>query len=213
VPRLHRDDPAPLELPAAGASVGQEEVGDLLHGRVDRADERQPHHVPLNEPPRRAAEQVADEDPDDVDQQDRQPDAEQPDAERVLVEDLPNPAGGLVGGAGQEVGVLKRLIEARALDADPLRGLARSFFAAIQDFLAAPWAVAESDFIYEKTRGQCPNDFYKRVNFNSALQRVAKDDATVHQIMIEVNHLVKPFSALRDPQIVSRVTARMATCA
>jgi 2-polyprenyl-6-methoxyphenol hydroxylase-like FAD-dependent oxidoreductase len=125
-----------------------------------------------------------------------------------------NPAFGQgMSVVAQEVGVLKRLIEARALDADPLRGLARSFFAAIQDFLAAPWAVAESDFIYEKTRGQCPNDFYKRVNFNSALQRVAKEDATVHQIMIEVNHLVKPFSALRDPQIVSRVTARMATCA
>ena len=31
----------------------------------------------------------------------------------------------------QEVGVLKRLIEARALDADQLKGLAQSFFAAI----------------------------------------------------------------------------------
>jgi hypothetical protein len=33
--------------------------------------------------------------------------------------------------AAQEVRVLKRLIEGRALDADPLKGLARSFFAAI----------------------------------------------------------------------------------
>lgn len=115
--------------------------------------------------------------------------------------------------AAQEAGVLKRLIEARAMDADPLRGLAQSFFAAIQDFLAAPWAVTESDFIYEKTRGQRPNDFHQRLKLNLALQRVASEDATVHQIMSEVTHLVKRSSALRDPRIVSRVTALMSASA
>jgi 2-polyprenyl-6-methoxyphenol hydroxylase-like FAD-dependent oxidoreductase len=122
-----------------------------------------------------------------------------------------NPAFGQgMSVAAQEAGVLKRLIEARALATDPLKGLARSFFAAILDLLAAPWAVAESDFIYERTRGQRPNDFCERMRFSSALQRVASEDATVHQIMSEVAHLVKPSSALRDPQIVSRVTALMA---
>ena len=116
-----------------------------------------------------------------------------------------NPAFGQgMSVAAQEVGVLKRLIEARTLDADPLKGLAQSFFAAIQDFLAAPWAVAESDFIYEKTRGHRPNDFHQRLRFNVALQRVAAEDATVHQIMSEVTHLVKPIqcsarSADRQP--------------
>jgi 2-polyprenyl-6-methoxyphenol hydroxylase-like FAD-dependent oxidoreductase len=125
-----------------------------------------------------------------------------------------NPAFGQgMSVAAQEVGVLKRLIEARALDADPLQGLAQSFFAAIQDFLAAPWAVTESDFIYEKTRGQRPNDFHQRLKLNLALQRVASEDATVHQIMSEVTHLVKRSSALRDPQIVSRVTALMSASA
>ena len=125
-----------------------------------------------------------------------------------------NPAFGQgMSVAAQEVGVLKRLIEARALDAHPLKGLARSFFSAIQDFLAAPWAVTESDFIYEKTRGQRPHDFHERLKFNLALQRVASEDATVHQIMSEVTHLVKRSSALRDPQIVSRVTALMSASA
>jgi 2-polyprenyl-6-methoxyphenol hydroxylase-like FAD-dependent oxidoreductase len=125
-----------------------------------------------------------------------------------------NPAFGQgMSVAAQEVGVLKRLIEARALDADPLKGLAQFFFAAIQDFLAAPWAVTESDYIYEKTRGQRPNDFDQRLKFNLALQRVASEDATVHQIMIEVTHLVKRSGALRDPQIVSRVTALMSASA
>jgi 2-polyprenyl-6-methoxyphenol hydroxylase-like FAD-dependent oxidoreductase len=118
-----------------------------------------------------------------------------------------NPAFGQgMSVAAQEVSVLKRLIEARVLDADPLQGLAQSFFAAIQDFLAAPWAATESDFMYEKTRGQRPDDFHQRSKFNLALQRVAAEDATVHQIMSEVIHLVKRSGALRDPQIVSRVT-------
>ncbi|GEP57649.1 hypothetical protein RSO01_48150 [Reyranella soli] len=99
------------------------------------------------------------------------------------------------------------------MDADPLKGLAQSFFAAIQGFLAAPWAAAENDFIYEKTRGQRPRDFYQRSKFSFALQRVAAEDATVHQIMSEVTHLVKPSSTLRDPQIASRVTALMAASA
>jgi 2-polyprenyl-6-methoxyphenol hydroxylase-like FAD-dependent oxidoreductase len=125
-----------------------------------------------------------------------------------------NPAFGQgMSVAAQEAGALRRLIEARISDADPLKGLAQPFFAAVQDLLAAPWTVAESDFIYEKTRGQRPNDLHQRLSFNSALQRVAAEDAMVHQIVSEVSHLIKPSSALRDPQIVSRVTALMGTSA
>lgn len=109
----------------------------------------------------------------------------------------------------QEVCVLRRLIEARALETDPFKGLASSFFAAIQDLLAAPWAVAESDFAFEKTRGLRPSDFRQRQDFNNALQRLASEDATAHRIVSEVTHLVRPSSALRDPQIVDRVTALM----
>lgn len=121
-----------------------------------------------------------------------------------------NPAFGQgMSVVAQEVCVVKRLIEARALGADPLKGLASSFFAASQDLLAAPWAVAESDFAFEKTRGLRPNDLRQRLDFNAALQRVASEDATVHQILSEVTHLVRPRSALHDPEIVDRVTAMM----
>lgn len=125
-----------------------------------------------------------------------------------------NPAFGQgMSVAAQEAVALRRLIEARISDADPLKGLARPFFAAVQDLLAAPWATAESDFMHAKTRGQRPNDLHQRLSFTSALLRVAAQDATVHRIMSEVGHLVKPSSALRDPQIVSRVKALMAASA
>ena len=102
--------------------------------------------------------------------------------------------------AAQQAGALRRLVEARVSDAQPLKGLARSFYAAIDGFLTAPWAMAESDFIYEKTRGQRPHDFRERMNFNAALQRLAREDATVHQVMSEVSHLARPSSALRAPR-------------
>ena len=122
-----------------------------------------------------------------------------------------NPAFGQgMSVAAQEAVALRRLIEARISNANPLQGLARPFFAAVQDLLAAPWATAESDFVHEKTRGRRPNDFRQRLNFTSALLRVAAEDATVHQVMSEVSHLVKPSSALRDPQIVSRLAALLA---
>ncbi|HEY2032451.1 MAG TPA: FAD-dependent monooxygenase [Rhizomicrobium sp.] len=122
-----------------------------------------------------------------------------------------NPAFGQgMSVAAQEVATLRRLLEARASEADPLNGLAQSFFAALQTVLAAPWAVAEADFVYEKTRGRAPVDLDQRLRFNSALQRLAVEDAVVHQLMSEVSHLLRPPSALRDPQIVERVTALMA---
>jgi 2-polyprenyl-6-methoxyphenol hydroxylase-like FAD-dependent oxidoreductase len=118
-----------------------------------------------------------------------------------------NPAFGQgMSVAAQQACALRQLIEEQMSNVDPLKGLVRPFLAVVQDLLAAPWATAENDFIHEKTRGRRPNDFNERLNFNSALLRLASEDATVHQIMSQVTHLVKPFSALRDPQIVDRVT-------
>jgi flavin-dependent dehydrogenase len=123
-----------------------------------------------------------------------------------------NPAFGQgMSVAAQQAAALGQLIAARVLNTQQLKGLARCFFAAIDDYLTAPWATAESDFIYEKTRGERPRDFRERMNFNAALQRLASEDATMHQVMSEVSHLVKPSSALRAPEIVSRVSSLMAS--
>jgi 2-polyprenyl-6-methoxyphenol hydroxylase-like FAD-dependent oxidoreductase len=122
-----------------------------------------------------------------------------------------NPAFGQgMSVVAQEAGVLRRLLDARSSQARPLDGLAPAFFAAIEEVLAAPWSVAENDFIYAKTRGQRPADFPQRMKFGAALQQVAAQDADVHRILAEVNNLMKPSSALRDPAIVSRVMALMA---
>jgi 2-polyprenyl-6-methoxyphenol hydroxylase-like FAD-dependent oxidoreductase len=122
-----------------------------------------------------------------------------------------NPAFGQgMSVAAMEARVLRRFLDARSVAAHSLDGLAPEFFTAIQDVLAPPWSVAENDFMYPKTRGRRPEDFPQRMKFGAALQRLAAEDAGVHRILAEVNHLVTPPGALRDPQIVKRVATMMA---
>jgi flavin-dependent dehydrogenase len=122
-----------------------------------------------------------------------------------------NPAFGQgMSVAAMEARVLGSLLDSRSTGAHSLDGLALQFFSAIQDVLEPPWSVAENDFIYPKTRGQRPVDFSERMKFGAALQRVAAEDADVHRILAEVNHLVALPAALRDPQIVKRIAAMMA---
>ena len=111
--------------------------------------------------------------------------------------------------AALEASALKTLLDARASNSNPLDGLASAFFVVIQDLLLAPWAVAEDDFMYEKTRGKRPADLAQRMRFRSALMQVASEDAAVHQLMVEVNHLVSSPDALRGPELVSRIASRM----
>ncbi len=112
--------------------------------------------------------------------------------------------------AAQEIGVLRRLLDEQVGATAPLEGLASAFFKAIQNVLAAPWSLAESDFMYEKTRGARPADFAQRMQFSGALMRVAAQDARVHRLLTEVNHLMASPTLLRDPEIVRKVSAQMA---
>jgi hypothetical protein len=42
------------------------------------------------------------------------------------------------------------------------------------------------------------------------LNQIAADDPAVHKLLFEVLHLLKPRSALNDPDLVERVKAAMA---
>ena len=86
-----------------------------------------------------------------------------------------------------------RLLETRTAGANPLDGLALAFFSSIQ---ACSPHLGRFRFIYETIRGQRPKDFQQRLIFGFALQWVTAEDAAVHRIMVEVNNLVKPPSAL-----------------
>jgi hypothetical protein len=64
---------------------------------------------------------------------------------------------------------------------------------------------AEADFVYPATRGVRPADFGRRIEYNIALVKLAAQDAGVHKLLAEVSHLLKPQSALREPDLAARV--------
>ena len=112
--------------------------------------------------------------------------------------------------AAQECCVLASLLESRRGAVDPLGGLAESFFAEIQPLLETPWAVAIADLVYPQTRGERPPDFDEKLQYTHALMRLAAEDAETDRILSEVRALLRPWSALREPELASRVMSMMA---
>jgi 2-polyprenyl-6-methoxyphenol hydroxylase-like FAD-dependent oxidoreductase len=123
-----------------------------------------------------------------------------------------------VGGQGmsvaaQESCVLASLLESRRGRDDPLDGLAEAFFSEIQPLLETPWAVAMADLVYPQTRGERPPDFEERLQYTRALMRLAAEDYETDKIVSEVRALLKPQSALHEPELASRVMSMMAPAA
>ena len=113
-----------------------------------------------------------------------------------------------VFGQGMSVATREAVILDRLLREDlPTNWLAKEFFAAIQPIVETPWGVAQSDFIYPATRGVRPTDFGQRIQYNIALTKLAAGDFEVHKLLAEVQHLLKPQSALREPALATRVMA------
>ncbi len=113
--------------------------------------------------------------------------------------------------AAQEACLLHRLLGTTARAGNPLEGLAPAFFAEAQALIDGPWAMAAiPDFVHPETRGQRPPDFEITLKFGLALTRLAARDPAVHKLTAEVQHLLKPRSVYRDPQLVQRVLAVMA---
>ena len=101
-------------------------------------------------------------------------------------------------------------MEFRRGSIDPLRGLAEAFFREIQPLLETPWAVAMNDLVYPQTRGERPPDFEKKLQYTRALMRLAAEDPETDRILFEVRSLLRPQSALREPELASRVMSMMA---
>ena len=67
-----------------------------------------------------------------------------------------------------------------------------------------------ADLVYPQTRGERPPDFEEKLQYTRALMRLAAEDAETDKILAEVRSLLKPPSALREPELASRVMAMMA---
>ena len=106
--------------------------------------------------------------------------------------------------AAQEAVLLRQVLGSG--DGNPLTTLARSFFAEASELIETPWvSAAIPDFAFPQTEGERPADLDRMLKFGNALTRLAADDPAVHKLTVEVRHLLKPRSVLRDPDLVGRV--------
>jgi hypothetical protein len=112
--------------------------------------------------------------------------------------------------AAIEAAELKRLLGERNKQDDPLGGLAPAFFAATSPLIDTPWGVANLDLVYPKTRGARPEGFEGTLQFVSALNRLAAREPTVHKLMMEVQHLLRPSTTYREPEFMRQIAAEMA---
>jgi hypothetical protein len=112
--------------------------------------------------------------------------------------------------AVQEANVLFDLLQ--TLDGDPLATLAPTFLTRAEKLIAGPWAMsAIPDFIYPETIGERPGDLEDRLNFQSALGRLAARDVEIYELLVEIRHVLKPLNLLDDPSIVTRVKEEIAS--
>ena len=113
--------------------------------------------------------------------------------------------------AAREGSLLRGLLESAATRGEGLERVAAEFLAQVPPLLDSPWALAAlPDLIYPDTRGERPPDLLQSLRFSAALTRLAAEDASVHKLTLEVQHLLQPRSALRSPELVARVSELMA---
>jgi hypothetical protein len=80
--------------------------------------------------------------------------------------------------------------------------------------IETPWSTsAIPDFVDPLTEGPRPPDLENKLKYGAAMLKVAAEDPAVHKVLLEVQNLVRPPSALQVPEIADRVKAAMATAA
>jgi 2-polyprenyl-6-methoxyphenol hydroxylase-like FAD-dependent oxidoreductase len=108
--------------------------------------------------------------------------------------------------AVQQACVLRDSLDRYSRNSDPLEKLAPAYFAAIEPLLAQAWSSsAVPDFSNPLTRGTPPEDLENLLRFEAGLIHLAARDAGVHDLMSSVRNLIKPLSALQDPELVRLV--------
>lgn len=112
--------------------------------------------------------------------------------------------------AAMEAALIAQLLSVCESEPDPITGLAQSYFTAVQELLNAPWSVANLDLVFPETTGKRPPNFGDSLKFGAGVIRLAARDPEVHRLWSEVQQLLKPNSALREPAFVERVKSVMA---
>jgi 2-polyprenyl-6-methoxyphenol hydroxylase-like FAD-dependent oxidoreductase len=113
-----------------------------------------------------------------------------------------------VYGQGMSCAAMQGLALGQALDRhrDGGPGLARDFYRAAARIIDVPWRFAVgADFAYPQTTGPRPRGGRLLHAYSRRLQLVAQDDPRVRRTFTQVQHLIRPPSALFTPVMLGRV--------
>jgi hypothetical protein len=112
--------------------------------------------------------------------------------------------------AALQVKVLQQVLAERASRGDDLATLAPAFFPQAAEAIASPWTFSSNaDLAYPQTRGERSAGSKERALYIKALGEIVNEDIDVHRLVVEVVGLAKPFSALMEEPLRSRVVAQM----
>lgn len=113
--------------------------------------------------------------------------------------------------AAREASILADLLRARAEGGQYLLGFPHEYLAEVQPWIAGAWSMsATPDLAYPQTQGERPRDLEHTLGSVAALYRLAARDPEVHEVLLAVQHLLRPHDALNDPDLVERVKGEMA---
>lgn len=110
----------------------------------------------------------------------------------------------------QEASALRQLLSAHAEFKNPLATLSEAFRAKAEAMIEDPWSIsAIPDFVYPQTRGERPEDLEQKLKSDGALARLATRDSALYKLFSEVRHLLRPLSALKEPEVARKIEAEM----
>jgi 2-polyprenyl-6-methoxyphenol hydroxylase-like FAD-dependent oxidoreductase len=111
--------------------------------------------------------------------------------------------------AALQVKALQQLLTERATAGQGLEGLALAFFPKAAEIIMTPWMLAaQQDLAYPQTQGERAADLEEGARYFAALDALIAEDIDVHRLLVEVFHLARPLSALREEPLRSRVLAQ-----
>ncbi len=86
----------------------------------------------------------------------------------------------------------------------------RPFFRKVAAIVEAPWSMAAvPDFVFPSTVGARPPDLARSLRFVVALTRATARHPDIHKLAAEVQHLLRPRTALMEPHVLERIMSEM----
>lgn len=111
--------------------------------------------------------------------------------------------------AALQVKALQQVLTEQIAQTEGIEGLASSFFPRAAEVITTPWILAAIfDFAYPQTRGTRPPNLKENARYVKAIDALTTMDEQVHRLLLEVFQLTKPWAALQEEPLRSRVLPR-----